>query len=40
MIIPCTNKDEKSGDYILKAKVYSIVPAKSFAKRLQGEIEF
>ena len=31
---------KKSGDYILKAKVYSLVPAKRFAKGLPGEIEF
>ena len=40
MTIPYTSKDKKSGDYILKAKVYSLVPAKRFAKGLPGEIEF
>ena len=35
-----TKKDKKSGDYILKTSVYSLVPAKRFAKGLPGEIEF
>ena len=40
MTIPYTKKDKKSGNYILKAIVYSLVPAKRFAKGLPGEIEF
>ena len=40
MTIPYTKKDKKSGDYILKTTVYSLVPAKWFAKGLPGEIEF
>ena len=40
MTIPYTSKDKISGDFILKAKVYSLVPAKRFAKGLPGEIEF
>ena len=40
MTIPYTMKDKKSGDYILKTTVYSLVPAKRFAKGLPGEIEF
>ena len=40
MTIPYTKKDKKSGDYILKTTVYSLVPAKRFAKGLPGEIEF
>ena len=39
MTIPYTKKDKKSGDYILKATVYSLVPAKRFAKGLPGEIQ-
>jgi proteasome accessory factor C len=39
MTIPYTEKDKKTGDYILKATVYSLVPAKRFAKGLPGEIE-
>jgi predicted DNA-binding transcriptional regulator YafY len=40
MTIPYTKKDKKSGDYILKTIVYSLVPVKRFAKGLPGEIEF
>lgn len=40
MTIPYTKKDKKSGDYILKTTVYSLVPAKRFAKGLPGEVEF
>ena len=40
MTIPYTKKDTKSGDYILTTIVYSLVPAKRFAKGLPGEIEF
>jgi proteasome accessory factor C len=40
MTIPYTKKDQKSGDYILTTTVYSLVPAKRFAKGLPGEIEF
>ena len=40
MTIPYTKKDKKSGEYILKTTVYSLVPAKRFAKGLPGEIEF
>ena len=40
MTVPYTKKDKKSGDYILKTTVYSLVPAKRFAKGLPGEIEF
>ena len=40
MTIPYTKKDKKSGDYILKTTVYSLVPAQRFAKGLPGEIEF
>ena len=40
MTIPYTKKDKKSGDYILKTTVYSLVAAKRFAKGLPGEIEF
>ena len=40
MTIPYTKKDKKTGDYILKTTVYSLVPAKRFAKGLPGEIEF
>jgi len=40
MTIPYTKKDKKSGEYILKTKVYSLVPAKRFAKGLLGEVEF
>jgi hypothetical protein len=40
MTIPYTKKDKKSGMYILKTTVYSLVPAKRFAKGLPGEIEF
>jgi hypothetical protein len=40
MTIPYTKKDKKSGDYILKTTVYSLDPAKRFAKGLPGEIEF
>ena len=40
MTISYTKKDKKSGDYILKTIVYSLVPAKRFAKGLPGEIEF
>ena len=39
MTIPYTKKDKKSGEYILKTTVYSLVPAKRFAKGLPGEIE-
>ena len=39
MTIPYTMKDKKSGDYILKTTVYSLVPAKRFAKGLPGEID-
>jgi predicted DNA-binding transcriptional regulator YafY len=38
--IPYTKKDKKSGEFILKTTVYSLVPAKRFAKGLPGEIEF
>lgn len=38
MTIPYTKKDKKSGDYILKTTVYSLMPAKRFAKGLPGEI--
>jgi predicted DNA-binding transcriptional regulator YafY len=40
MTIPYTKKDMKSGEYILKTIVYSLVPAKRFAKGLPGEIVF
>lgn len=40
MTIPYTKKDKKTGEYILKTTVYSLVPAKRFAKGLPGEIEF
>lgn len=40
MTVPYTKKDKKTGDYILKTIVYSLVPAKRFAKGLPGEIEF
>lgn len=40
MTIPYTKKDKKSGEYILKTTVYSLVPAKRFAKGLLGEVEF
>ena len=40
MTIPYTKKDKKTGDYILKTKVYSLLPAKRFAKGLPGEIVF
>jgi predicted DNA-binding transcriptional regulator YafY len=40
MTIPYTKKDKKSENYILKTIVYSLVPAKRFAKGLPGEIEF
>jgi proteasome accessory factor C len=40
MTIPYTKKDKKTGHYILKTIVYSLVPAKRFAKGLPGEIEF
>jgi predicted DNA-binding transcriptional regulator YafY len=40
MTIPYTKKDKKSGEFILKTTVYSLVPAKRFAKGLPGEIEF
>ncbi len=32
MTIPYTKKDKKSGEYILKATVYSLMPAKRLAK--------
>lgn len=40
MTIPYTKKDKVSGAYILKTTVYSLLPAKRFAKGLPGEIEF
>jgi len=40
MTTPYTKKDKTSGNYILKATVYSLLPAKRFAKGLPGEIEF
>jgi predicted DNA-binding transcriptional regulator YafY len=40
MTIPYTKKDKKSGYYILKTTVYSLAPAKRFAKGLPDEIEF
>ncbi len=40
MTIPYTKKDKNSGDYILKTTVYSLMPAKRFAKGLPGEIDF
>ena len=40
MTIPYTKKDKLSGAYILKTTVYSLIPAKRFAKGLPGEIEF
>ena len=40
MTIPYTKKDNKTGEYILKTTVYSLIPAKRFAKGLPGEIEF
>lgn len=40
MTIPYTKKDKKSGYYILKTTVYSLAPAKRFAKGLPEEIEF
>jgi len=40
MTIPYTKKDKSSGNYILKTTVYSLLPAKRFAKGLPGEIEF
>lgn len=40
MTVSYTKKDKKSGQYILKTTVYSLIPAKRFAKGLPGEIEF
>jgi len=40
MTIHYTKKDKTSGNYILKTTVYSLLPAKRFAKGLPGEIEF
>jgi predicted DNA-binding transcriptional regulator YafY len=40
MTIRYTKKDKKSGEYILKTTVYSLLAAKRFAKGLPGEIEF
>lgn len=40
MTIPYTKKDKKSDYYILKTTVYSLAPAKRFAKGLPDEIEF
>lgn len=40
MTIPYTKKDKISGVYILETYVYSLLPAKRFAKGLPGEIEF
>jgi proteasome accessory factor C len=40
MTVKFTKKDKKTGLYILKTTVYSLVPAKRFAKGLQGEVEF
>lgn len=39
MTVKFTKKDKKTGLYILKTTVYSLVPAKRFAKGLPGEIE-
>ncbi len=39
MTVKYTKKDKKTGLYILKTTVYSLVPAKRFAKGLPGEIE-
>jgi hypothetical protein len=40
MTIPYAKKDKKTGDYILKTIIYSLIPAKRFSKDLPGEIVF
>ncbi len=40
MTIPYTKKDKATGNYILTTTVFSLLPAKRFAKGLPGEIEF